>query len=107
MGFDGLVVTDDMTMGAIVGRYKIGEAVVRSIRAGSDILLVCHGYDNQVNAINAVLEAAKSGEISEDRLEESVGKILSLKEKYGLSDNKISSVDVAAINNKIAAIPVK
>jgi beta-N-acetylhexosaminidase len=107
MGFDGLVVTDDMTMGAIVGRYKIGEAVVRSIRAGSDILLVCHGYDNQVNAINAVLEAAKSGEISEDRLEESVGKILRLKEKYGLSDNKISSVDVAAINNKIAAIPVK
>jgi beta-N-acetylhexosaminidase len=107
MGFDGLVVTDDMTMGAIVGRYKIGEAVVRSIRAGSDILLVCHGYDNQVNAINAVLEAAKSGEISEDRLEESVGKILRLKEKYGLSDNKISSVDIAAINNKIAAIPVK
>ncbi|HBI27489.1 MAG TPA: beta-N-acetylhexosaminidase, partial [Peptococcaceae bacterium] len=40
--FDGVVLTDDMTMGAIVNNYDLGEAAVESINAGSDIVLVCH-----------------------------------------------------------------
>ena len=48
MNFQGLVITDDMTMGAIMKNYEIGEASVKSVLAGTDIVLVCHGKDKQI-----------------------------------------------------------
>ena len=54
MEFDGVVITDDMTMGAIIENYDIGEASVKSINAGADIILVCHGYENELNVINSI-----------------------------------------------------
>lgn len=44
LGFDGLIITDDMTMGAIMENYNIAKAAIQSIQVGSDIVLVCHGY---------------------------------------------------------------
>jgi len=47
LNFNGVIITDDMTMGAIVKNYNIGEATVKSVKAETDIVLVCHGYDNK------------------------------------------------------------
>ena len=102
MNFDGVVISDDMTMAAIMDNYDIGEASVKAINAGVDIILVCHGYDNEMKVLNSISEAVNSGEITEERLNESVYRILSLKNKYNLSDTtKVNSIGLQEINNKI------
>lgn len=102
MNFDGVVISDDMTMAAIIDNYDIGEASVKAINAGVDIILVCHGYDNEMKVLNSISEAISSGEITEERLDESVYRILSLKNKYNLSDTtKVNSIRLQEINNKI------
>lgn len=102
MNFDGVVISDDMTMAAIMDNYDIGEASVKAINAGVDIILVCHGYDNEMQVLNSISEAVNSGEITEERLNESVYRILSLKNKYNLSDTtKVNSIGLQEINNKI------
>lgn len=102
--FDGVVTTDDMTMGAIMKNYNIGEASIKSVKAGSDIVLVCHGYDKEIEVINALKNAVLNGEVSEKRIDESVYRILKLKEKYKLKDGTIKSVNVDGINNKISTL---
>ena len=102
--FDGVVVSDDMTMGAITNDYDISEACIKAINAGTDLLLVCHGYDNEVKVINSIKEAVNNKTISMDRIDESVYRILYLKENYKLSDEKIESVDVDIINSKFEDI---
>lgn len=102
MNFDGVVISDDMTMAAIMDNYDIGEASVKAINAGVDIILVCHGYDNEMKVLNSIIEAVNSGEITEERLNESVYRILSLKNKYNLSDTtKVNLIGLEEINNKI------
>ena len=101
LNFQGVIFTDDMTMGAIVKNYKISEAAVKSVKAGTDIVLVCHGYENVVTVTNALKNAVLNGDISKQRVDESVYRILSLKKKYNLKDKTINSVDVKEINNKI------
>jgi len=102
--FDGVVVSDDMTMGAITNDYDISEACIKAINAGTDLLLVCHGYDNEVKVINSIKEAVNNKTISMDRINESVYRILSLKENYKLNDEKIESIDVDIINSKFEDI---
>lgn len=102
MKFNGVVITDDMTMGAIIENYNIGEASVKSINAGSDIILVCNGYDNELNVINSIKDSVTSGVITEERINESVYRILKLKEKYDISNKNIETkTDVSDINYRI------
>jgi len=103
LGFEGVILTDDLTMGAIVENYGIGEAAIASIKAGSDILLVCHGYENGNKVLQALKRAVEEGEISEARIDESVYRILSLKLKYDLNNDPMPSVDINKINAKINA----
>ncbi|MBU2550179.1 MAG: beta-N-acetylhexosaminidase [Proteobacteria bacterium] len=70
LGFDGLVLTDDMEMGAMVKHYAMGRAAVDAVRAGSDLVLICHRMDRAVEARRALIEAARKAEISTRRLEE-------------------------------------
>jgi beta-N-acetylhexosaminidase len=104
LNFNGLIITDDMTMGAIVKNYDIGDASVKSINAGSDIVLVCHGYDNGIAAIDALKKAVQNGIISEDRINESVYRILKLKHRYRLTNSIIDSIDIEKINNRISQV---
>jgi beta-N-acetylhexosaminidase len=69
LGFQGLVLTDDLEMGAIIKHFKIGPASVRAVLAGHDLLLVCRRADLIEEARRAVLEAAGTGEIAKARLE--------------------------------------
>ena len=104
MGFDGVVCTDDLTMGAVSNTYGMGEAAVLAVEAGCDLLLVCHGADNLTAARDALLEAADSGRLSPERLDESVKRILSLKTEYGLTNDPVDTPDVDALNARIGAL---
>jgi beta-N-acetylhexosaminidase len=104
MNFDGVVITDDMTMGAVTNNYDIGAAAVQSINAGSDIILVCHDYEKEKAVIQALLDAANSGTITQERIEQSVYRVLSLKKKYAVSDTAVAVPNPESINKKIEAL---
>lgn len=76
MGYDGIVVTDAMEMGAISQKYTSDEAACLAIKAGADMILMPENFDV---AYNGILNAVKSGEISEERLNESVARIVKVK----------------------------
>ncbi len=99
LGFSGVVITDDMTMGAIVENYDITKAAVKSVNAGSDIILVCHNFEKETAVIQALRQAVKDNVISESTVDNSVYRILALKQKYGLKDGQITSIDVQKINS--------
>ena len=95
LGFQGLVITDALDMGGITVRYAPGEAAVRAFLAGSDALLMPPVPDA---AYQAVLAAAKSGRIPQERLDASIRRILQAKARLGLNKNRL--VDIAALNEK-------
>lgn len=100
MQFDGVIITDDLTMKAITNDYTVPEAAVQTFIAGSDLLLMVNDYESQIATVNALLAAIETGEISEERLNESVKRILTLKEKYDVSDDVHGQVDVDKLNNR-------
>lgn len=102
--FNGVVITDDMTMGAITKNFDISNAAIKSINAGSDIILICHGYDNEIYVINSIKEAVENNIITEDKINESVYRILKLKEKYKISNDTVDNIDVDKINSEIKSI---
>jgi beta-N-acetylhexosaminidase len=68
LGFDGVVVSDDLEMNAIATRFDIGEAAVRFFEAGGDLILICQRSDRQRAALEAVEAAVRSGRLSESYL---------------------------------------
>jgi beta-N-acetylhexosaminidase len=101
LGFQGLVISDDMTMGAIATNYELGEAAVKAVLAGVDVILVGHEYEKEVKVILALRQAVKDKRISMDQLNTSVTRILTLKSKYGFSDQKITEPNVAKLNAEV------
>ncbi|MHA0856110.1 beta-N-acetylhexosaminidase [Paenibacillus sp. CMAA1364] len=104
LGFTGVVMTDDMTMGAIVENYDLQQSSVQTILAGSNIVLVGHDVDKGISVIQALTEAVKNGKISEKLLNTRVKPILQLKVKYGLTNEPATGPDVASINKEIQEI---
>ncbi|MBO4897217.1 MAG: hypothetical protein J5590_02835 [Clostridia bacterium] len=81
MGFDGIVITDSFCMGAIADNYTAEEAAVEAVYAGVDMILMPADLEESANAL---IGAVKDGRISEERINESVLKILSVKRNRGL-----------------------
>ena len=102
MGFEGVVITDDLTMGAISESYSFGDAAVLSINAGCDILSICFGKDNVKQAVKAIKEAVENGAITEERIDESVRRILKLKEDYNVTSEVVEMPDIDELNSKTA-----
>ena len=96
MGFDGIVVTDGLEMSSMTNNFSAGEACIRSIEAGSDILLLPINVDQ---AIISIYDAVLSGRISEERINESVKKIWKMKMELGILKN--SSIDWSDIENNV------
>jgi beta-glucosidase-like glycosyl hydrolase/CubicO group peptidase (beta-lactamase class C family) len=92
MGFAGLVVTDDLDMGGVTAQYSPGEVAVRSILAGSDVLLSPPQPDA---ALAALREAAESGRLPAARVDDAVLRILRAKARLGLHQSK--TVDLEAL----------
>lgn len=82
MGYDGVVLTDDLEMHAIVDHYGPGDAAVRAVLAGCDVLLICKERDREVAAFEAVEKAVASGTIDMARLDQSVARIQRVKQRY-------------------------
>ena len=94
LGFEGIIVTDSMSMGSILNLAPIGEATVRAIAAGCDLILqVADNADDLVTRMQAVRDAVESGQISMDRIDQSVRRILRVKAKYGLFDNPYADLE--------------
>lgn len=81
LGYDGVIITDAMAMGAVADNYTSAEAAVTAVKAGVDIVLM---PQNLNEAFNGVMNAVTDGEISMERLDESVLRILKMKAKYKL-----------------------
>lgn len=86
--FKGVIISDDMQMNAIINQYGFGEAIIRAINAGCDILLLSNNgtaaYDEQLpyKAIDVIYNAVKDSAISKERIRESHDRILNLKKKF-------------------------
>ena len=90
LGFRGLVVTDAMDMEGLASLYDTGEASVRAIEAGADVLLMPKKAED---AINGVMTAVQRGRITRQRLDESVAKVLAAKARLGLNRKKVVDLD--------------
>jgi len=84
MQYDGVVLTDDLEMHAIVDHYGPGDAAVRAVVAGCDILLICKERDREIAAFEALEQAVASGTIDTARLDLSVARIQRMKQRYFL-----------------------
>lgn len=89
MGYDGLVITDDMEMRAVTGAAGIGSAAVNAILAGCDIITIVWTDLAKKEAYNALLKAVKKGVITEKRINQSVKRILTVKLKRKLFDKSV------------------
>jgi beta-N-acetylhexosaminidase len=83
LGFQGIVLTDDLSMKALSGEGGVGEAAVRAVLAGADMVMTSGGQGARL-AYNALLSAAKDGRIPKDRLVDAAARILTQKLRFGL-----------------------
>jgi len=90
MGFMKVVITDDLEMGAMTQDYEINQAALKSLHAGSDMVLICHSYDKMLSAYYYLLQAVERGEISDVRIDSSVNRILSIKKQLQSPAQKFS-----------------
>jgi beta-N-acetylhexosaminidase len=107
MGFQGLVVTDDLEMGAILKTYGIGEACKMALRAGVDMLLICADPEAVKTGYRAVTEAFQRGEVPGERLDESLQRIARfkalMKEPLPFDEGRLAalSAQIARLNELI------
>ena len=90
MGFRGLVVTDALTMGALVQEYGVGTASVRALAGGADVLL---DPPEPLVAIDSVVAAVRDGRIARSRVDAAVRRVLVAKAKAGLHAGRITPLD--------------
>lgn len=84
LGFDGVVVTDDLAMEGATGGGPPSDAAVEAVEAGADLLLISSPPQEQADAYEAVVGAVESGKIPRSRIEDSVRRLLRVKEEYDL-----------------------
>jgi beta-N-acetylhexosaminidase len=84
IGFDGVAVTDDLEMGAIVKNYGLPEAAVMALGAGADLVLICHTAAQMTGARDAVLAALKDGGLEREMLRRHVLRVWLFKLALGL-----------------------
>lgn len=94
IGYNGLVVTDSLTMNAVWGRYPLEEIVERTFNSGCDIMLICgaRAIESQKEFFETAVRLCEEGRISIDIVNESVSRILKYKEEYEVG-KMISSFD--------------
>ncbi len=99
MGFKGLLVTDALEMKGIANGFSTGEAAVRAIEAGVDVLLMPPDAEA---AIDSLMAAVKDGRLRQERLDDSARRILEAKARIGLGNKRLVDVkDIpAAVNTK-------
>ena len=83
LGFEGVIVSDDLEMKAVSARYAVPDAAVSAIRAGCDALLICSGdVDLQARTLEALIHAVESGELPRARLDDALKRLRAAKERF-------------------------
>lgn len=82
LGYNGVVITDCLEMGAIADGVGVANATVEAIKAGADVALICHTLSVQRESRQALLDAVRSGELPESRLDEAVERVLAAKQRF-------------------------
>ena len=90
LGFDGIVITDGMTMQGVTDHYTADEAAIRALEAGADVILVPDDFNR---AYKGVVDAVKSGRLSIERMNASVRRVLAAKAWAGLDREPLVNID--------------
>ena len=96
MGYEGVIISDDMTMSAIIDNYSLEEASIDFLQAGGDIILICHGVENPSLVFDKIMENIESKELTVEEIDEKVYRILELKNRY-LND-EIIDINIEDLN---------
>ena len=84
LGYQGIIITDDLEMGAVANHVSMRQVGVNAIQAGADIVLVCHEYPHEEDVYMGIKDAVDAGKISEERLDASVRRIVMAKLAHSL-----------------------
>lgn len=98
MAFDGLVLTDCLEMYAISKSVGTAEGALRALKAGADILIVSHTYEEQIKVIDHLEQAVETGELKIERIDEALGRIQRAKERH-LQWVDDETVDIETLNS--------
>jgi len=107
--FDGLVITDDMEMGAVVQTLSVAEATLRAIEAGSDMILICEQEANFIAARDRIVEAVEENKLSVDALDragERIDRVLKIAgepEQFDQDEFDVVSRDIAELKRALKA----
>jgi beta-N-acetylhexosaminidase len=111
MGFNGVIVSDDLEMKAIAANFDIREVVTRGANAGVDLFAICHDHDLQNRAIDALADAVRRGDVPRARIDEANRRLDALTARYvrparqGADDfEPLNSPEHRAIVERIAAV---
>jgi len=102
MGFDAVIMTDDLGMGAIINSYSPANAAVAAIQAGNDLLLSVNSESYPELFHQAIKQAVNAGQISESQINDSVRRILRLKQSYQLDPSSETTPDVYTDHQQLA-----
>lgn len=100
LGFDGLVISDDLGMAAVAATWPLPEAMVRALAAGCDAVLLCNStLDEQVSALEAVIHAVEQGRLSLARVEDALARQRRVKERFAavLAPAPSSATDASVV----------
>jgi beta-N-acetylhexosaminidase len=96
LGFQGLLITDDLEMGAIKKKWGVANGAVASFRAGADILLICEDQKSVLEGIQVLKKKMIQGDIPLKRLQQSVERIMKAKSRFLKNQKRVSLEEVRA-----------
>ncbi|MCP1185502.1 beta-N-acetylhexosaminidase [Paenibacillus sp. 1781tsa1] len=107
MGFKGIIITDCLEMHAISKPYGVAEAAIRAVEAGADLILVSHTLQDQVAAVEAIVQAVRTGRITEDIINKALERIITWKAaRCGYPDTGLDSPKASETIEAIDVEPV-
>ena len=105
LGYNGLVVTDDLSMKGITFLFGITHAAMKSITAGADIVMINKEHKSKIRIMNNLFKICKKNtRFTSTRINESVRRILEMKEKYEIEDKIITEYNIDKINEEVEEI---
>lgn len=104
LGYQGLILTDDLKMRAIQLIYGSTHATKLAFSAGNDIIINRSNYSSIIRTIQAILKQSEKDRKIVDRIDDSVNRILEIKIKYKLTDERATGCDIEKINQEISDI---
>jgi beta-N-acetylhexosaminidase len=81
LDFKGVIVTDDLSMGAVKNNFAPEQSVYEALKAGHDMVMICHGRDDQDSALNYLLECYNNGQLEKEEIESKISLVKKLKDK--------------------------